>query len=59
MKFCISLFELEQLLSEHQLLVYEHLSPQDIQNQYFANRDDDLQAFETIHFVHAVKQKQV
>lgn len=55
MKFCISLHELERLLSEYQLLIYEHLSPQDIQNQYFSNRDDDLQAFETIHYVHAVK----
>gem|GEM_PF-3151043 len=25
-----------------------------LQDRYFANRDDDLQAFETIHFVHAV-----
>lgn len=55
MKFSISLLELERLLSEHQLLIYEHLSPQVIQNQYFSNRNDDLQAFETIHYVHAVK----
>lgn len=55
MKFATSLKKLEQLLAEQQLLIYEHLSPQDIQNQYFSNRDDDLQAFETIHYIHAVK----
>lgn len=55
MKFSTTLTELEQMLAEQQLFIYEHLSPQDIQNQYFYNRDDDLQAFETIHYVHAVK----
>jgi methyltransferase (TIGR00027 family) len=55
MKFATSLLELEQFLAEQQLLIYEHLSPQDIQNQFFSNRDDDLQAFETIHYIHAVK----
>ncbi|MGM9945910.1 MAG: class I SAM-dependent methyltransferase [Lysinibacillus sp.] len=56
MKFATSLSDLEKLLSKEQLLIYEHLSPQDIQNQYFANRHDDLQAFETIHYIHAVKK---
>ena len=55
MKFATSLSDLEKLLSKEQLLIYEHLSPQDIQNQFFANRHDDLQAFETIHYIHAVK----
>jgi O-methyltransferase involved in polyketide biosynthesis len=55
MKFATSLLKLEKLLAEQQLLIYEHLSPQDIQNQYFSNRDDDFQAFETIHFIYAVK----
>ena len=55
MKFATSLSDLEKLLSKEQLLIYEHLSPQDIQNQYFANRHDNLQAFETIHYIHAVK----
>lgn len=55
MKFATSLHDLERLFAEQQLLIYEHLSPQDIQNQYFSNRDDDLQAFETIHYIHAVK----
>lgn len=55
MKFATTLLELEKLLAEQQLLIYEHLSPQDIQNQYFSNRDDDFQEFETIHFIYAVK----
>ncbi|MCM3362407.1 class I SAM-dependent methyltransferase [Niallia sp. Sow4_A1] len=55
MKFASSLSELEKLLANEQLLIYEHLSPQDIQNQYFSNRNDNLQAFETVHYVHAVK----
>ena len=56
MKFNSSLQELEQLLADEQLLIYEHLTPQDIQNQFFVDRNDDLQAFETIHYIHAVKQ---
>lgn len=55
MKTSTTIHELEQLLFAEQLLIYEHLSPQDIQNQYFADRDDNLQAFETIHYIHAVK----
>ena len=55
MKFATSISDLEKLLSKEQLLIYEHLSPQDIQNQFFANRHDDLQAFETINYIHAVK----
>ncbi|WP_235976301.1 hypothetical protein, partial [Niallia circulans] len=26
------------------------------QQQFFSNRDDNLQAFETIHYIHAVKK---
>ena len=59
MKFATSLSDLEKLLSKEQLLIYEHLSPQDIQNQFFANRHDDLQAFETIHYIHAVKTNKI
>ncbi|QJX61189.1 class I SAM-dependent methyltransferase [Niallia circulans] len=55
MKFAASLAELEDLLANEQLLIYEHLSPQEIQQQFFSDRDDNLQAFETIHYIHAVK----
>ncbi len=43
------------MLEQSGLLVYEHLSPSDIQERYFKNRKDDLSAFETIHYIHAVK----
>ncbi|MDR4315891.1 MULTISPECIES: class I SAM-dependent methyltransferase [Niallia] len=56
MKFAASLAELEDLLANEELLIYEHLSPQKIQQQFFSNRDDNLQAFETIHYIHAVKK---
>lgn len=55
MKFAISPIDLEKMLQNERLFVYEHLSPQAIQKQFFSNRTDDLQAFETIHYVHAVK----
>lgn len=56
MQFCSSIAQLEQLLARQNLYIFEHLSPQDIQNRYFAGRDDDLQAFEAIHYIHAVKK---
>lgn len=59
MKFAASLAELEDLLANEELLIYEHLSPQEIQQQFFSNRDDNLQAFETIHYIHAVKNNYV
>ncbi|WP_010290063.1 class I SAM-dependent methyltransferase [Kurthia massiliensis] len=55
MTFSTSMQRLEQLLADVHLCVYEQLSPEAIQQQYFAHRHDDLQAFETIHYVHAVK----
>lgn len=48
--------EIEELLGEAGLLIYEHLSPEDIQLQLFSGRQDDLSAFETIHYIHAVKK---
>ena len=57
MMYASSISDLEKLLANEQLLIYEHLSPQAIQNQFFANRHDDLQAFETIHYIHAVKNE--
>ena len=56
MQFCSSIAQLEQLLAQQDLYIFEHLSPQAIQNRYFVDREDDLQAFETIHYVHAVKK---
>ncbi|PQD96337.1 SAM-dependent methyltransferase [Pradoshia eiseniae] len=48
--------EMESLLGEAGLLIYEHLSPEDIQMSFFNNRHDYLKAFETVHFMHAVKK---
>ena len=48
--------EMESLLEEVGLLIYEHLSPEDIQSQFFNDRNDYLKAFETVHYIHAVKK---
>lgn len=48
--------EIESMLEKSGLLIYEHLSPNSINELYFRNRTDYLSAFETIHFIHAVKK---
>ena len=47
---------MESMLEKSGLLIYEHLSPSTINEHFFANRTDYLSAFETIHFIHAVKK---
>ena len=56
MKSCFTEQEMEQMLEAAGLLVYEHLSPIQIDERFFGHRTDYLCAFETIHFVHAVKR---
>jgi methyltransferase (TIGR00027 family) len=56
MKSCFSYAEMEALLEKAGLLIYEHLSPEDIHKLYFEGRNDYLEAFETVHYVHAVKK---
>ncbi len=56
MKSCYSYREMEALLENSGLLIYEHLSPEDINTLYFAGRNDYLKAFETVYYVHAVKR---
>lgn len=56
MKSCFSYTEIEALLEKLGLLIYEHLSPMDINKLYFEGRNDYLEAFETVHYVHAVKK---
>lgn len=56
MKSCFSYAEMEALLEKAGLLIYEHLSPKDINKLYFEGRSDYLEAFETVHYVHAVKK---
>lgn len=53
---CFTYEDMEHLLEEAGLLIYEHLSPEEVQERYFSQRTDDLSAFETIHFIHAVKK---
>ncbi|RFB12658.1 class I SAM-dependent methyltransferase [Bacillus sp. HNG] len=48
--------EIENILEKSGLLIYEHLSPTTINELFFKNRTDYLSAFETIHFIHAVKK---
>ncbi|MCP1164350.1 MULTISPECIES: class I SAM-dependent methyltransferase [Bacillus] len=56
MKSCFSYIEMEALLEKAGLLIYEHLTPEDIHTLYFEGRNDYLKAFETVHYVHAVKK---
>ncbi|MCT1577291.1 class I SAM-dependent methyltransferase [Oceanobacillus kimchii] len=56
MKSCFTYDEIEGLLENAGLLIYEHLSPVTINNRFFHNRNDYLSAFETIHYIHAVKK---
>ncbi|MEH7334810.1 class I SAM-dependent methyltransferase [Neobacillus drentensis] len=56
MKSSFAYNELEKTLEKSGLLIYELLSPTTINEQYFRNRTDYLSAFETIHFIHAVKK---
>ncbi|WP_374966458.1 class I SAM-dependent methyltransferase [Lysinibacillus sp. RS5] len=56
MKSCFTYEEMEKMLEKSGLLIYEHLSPSNINELYFDNREDYLTAFETIHYVHAVKK---
>lgn len=54
MKTCFSYEQLEKLLEKHQFLIYELLTTEDIQENYFKGREDGLTAFEHISYVNAV-----
>ncbi|MGE7947992.1 class I SAM-dependent methyltransferase [Lysinibacillus sp. NPDC093688] len=56
MKSCFTYEEIEKMLENSGLLIYEHLTPDTINELYFDNRKDYLTAFETIHYIHAVKK---
>ncbi|MCC9022980.1 class I SAM-dependent methyltransferase [Bacillus nakamurai] len=56
MKSCFTYDEIEKMLEASGLLIYEHLSPSAIHDLFFRNRTDYLSAFETIHYIHAVKK---
>lgn len=46
--------ELESLLEKYGFLIYDLMSPQDIQERYFSAPDCEMTAFEHIHYVTAV-----
>jgi methyltransferase (TIGR00027 family) len=48
---------LDQELEACNMLVYENLSPENINEWYFSNREDDLRAFDHFHFAHLVVNK--
>ena len=54
MKSCYNYSELEAILEKVNLLIYEHLTPKDIEVRYFQNRNDYLHAFENINYALAV-----
>ncbi|MET3210728.1 UNVERIFIED_CONTAM: methyltransferase (TIGR00027 family) [Paenibacillus sp. PvR008] len=56
MKSCFTYYEIENILEKSGLLIYEHLSPATINDLIFSNRTDYLSAFETIHFIYAIKK---
>ncbi|SEQ59897.1 class I SAM-dependent methyltransferase [Piscibacillus halophilus] len=56
MKSSFTYNEIESMLERSGLLIYEHLPPNSINEIFFRNRNDYLSAFETIHFIHAVKK---
>ncbi|MEN2464426.1 class I SAM-dependent methyltransferase [Ornithinibacillus sp. JPR2-1] len=56
MKSSFTYSEMEKMLEQSGLLIYEHVTPTKINEVYFKNRTDYLSAFETIHYIHAVKK---
>ncbi|MGN0824690.1 MAG: class I SAM-dependent methyltransferase [Candidatus Coproplasma sp.] len=55
MKSCFSYFQFEKLLERDNFLIYELLTEQDIQRQYFEGKNDnEITAFEHINYVTAV-----
>jgi len=56
MKSCFSYVEIEKMLEKSSLLIFEHLTPAMINEQFFQKRTDYLTAFENIHYIHAVKK---
>lgn len=56
MKSCFTYKEMKIMLENSGFLMYEHLSPNTINELYFDNREDYLTAFESIHYIQAVKK---
>lgn len=54
MKSCFEYAELEKNLEKHRFLIYELMTTQDIQAQYFEGRESKMTAFEHINYITAV-----
>ena len=50
MKFFANFFDMEIILDRYNFLIYETLSPDDIQNKYFESENNYLSAFPDIYF---------
>ncbi|MDR7240348.1 class I SAM-dependent methyltransferase [Neobacillus drentensis] len=50
-------FELDLELQDCNMLLFENLSPDNIEEMYFAGREDELHAFDHFHFAHLVVNK--
>jgi methyltransferase (TIGR00027 family) len=50
-------FELDRELQDCNMLLYENLSPANIEDMYFKGREDGLHAFDHFHFAHLVVHK--
>ncbi|WP_416829323.1 class I SAM-dependent methyltransferase [Ectobacillus polymachus] len=50
-------FTIDLELQQANLLLYENLSPENIEERYFTGREDHLHAFDHFHFAHAVIDK--
>ncbi|WP_455716088.1 class I SAM-dependent methyltransferase [Anaerosporobacter sp.] len=55
MKQGYSFEDMESALKRHGFLVKGHLTPDDIQKNFFENRSDNQRAYENIHFITAIK----
>ena len=49
--------EIKGALRRHSLKIETYERPEDIQKNYFSEREDNLKAFENVHFVAAAKKK--
>jgi O-methyltransferase involved in polyketide biosynthesis len=50
-------FDLDKELQDCNMLLYENLAPANIDEIYFAGREDGLHAFDHFHFAHLVVNK--
>ena len=56
MKTAFSYSELEKLLAKHDFLIYELLTPDDIQRDIIDNAGADMKAFEHVNYCLAVRK---